>query len=261
MATKLLDRAAIIAALRRALEPKPYVLAMWEGGAAAFGRVDRWSDIDLMVAAKDGQVARTARDIERVLRRLSPVSAQLAAKHPNWPDMAHTFYKLRDAGEYLMVDVAVMPRRSPDKLLEPEIHGVPLVHFDKARVCLAAKLDRAAFRAALRQRRSRMSAMFEIVGNFARKELHRGNPIEAAYNYQMILDLLVEALRMRHGPFHYNFRGRYVHYELPAPVVRRLQPLFFVRDAADLGRKERRARKWFRELAGPGGAAASIGER
>ena len=243
-----LTRDAILETLRSALEPKPYVLAMWEGGAAAFGRVDRWSDIDLMVAARDGQTARAARDIERILRRLSPPSAQLAAKHPNWPDMIHTFYKLRDAGEFLMVDVAVMPQHSPDKLLEPEIHGKPLVHFDKARVCRPARLDRAAFRAALRQRRPRMISMFDIVGNFARKELHRGNPIEAIYNYQMILDLLVEALRMKHGPYHYSFRGRYVHYELPAPVLRRLQPLFFVKDAADLGRKERQVRQWFRAL-------------
>ncbi len=247
-AVRTLTRNDVLNSLRRSLEPKRHILAMWEGGAAAFGRVDRWSDIDLMVAATDGTVARAARDIERILRRLSPFSAQLAAKHPNWPDMVHTFYKLRDAGEYLMVDVAVMPQHSPDKLLEPEIHGEPLVHFDKARICRPARLDRAAFRAALRRRRTRMTAMFAIVGNFARKELHRDNPIEAAYNYQMILDLLVEALRMKHGPHHYNFRGRYVHYELPAPVVRRLQPLFFVKDTADLGRKERRVRQWFRAL-------------
>lgn len=249
MRTQPLDRAAIIGALRGALEPKPYVLALWEGGAAAFGRVDRWSDIDLMVAAKPGCTKRAAGDIERVLRRLSPLTARLPAQHPNWPDMIHTFYKLRDADEYLMVDAAVMPRDSRDKLLEPEIHGVPLVHFDKAQVCRPARLDRVAFCRGLQQRRVRQAAMFEVVGNFVRKELNRGNPIEAAYNYQMVLDLLVEALRMKHGPYHYNFRGRYVHDELPLPVLRRLQPLFFVRDPADLGRKERAVRAWYRELA------------
>jgi hypothetical protein len=37
----------ILTGLRQALEPLPYVNAMWEGGAAAFHRVDEWSDIDL----------------------------------------------------------------------------------------------------------------------------------------------------------------------------------------------------------------------
>jgi len=39
-------RSSILSALRAALEPLPFVHAMWEGGAAAFGRVDEWSDGD-----------------------------------------------------------------------------------------------------------------------------------------------------------------------------------------------------------------------
>ena len=44
-----LTRAEILVTLRAALEPLPYTHALWEGGAAAFGRVDDWSDIDLQV--------------------------------------------------------------------------------------------------------------------------------------------------------------------------------------------------------------------
>ena len=53
-----LTRSAILTTLRQALEPLPYVHAMWEGGAAAFGRVDEWSDIDLQVDADDLRVKR-----------------------------------------------------------------------------------------------------------------------------------------------------------------------------------------------------------
>ena len=55
---KQLSQTVILCSLRQSLEPKKHILAMWEGGAAAFGRVGRWSDIDLMVAAKDGQAVR-----------------------------------------------------------------------------------------------------------------------------------------------------------------------------------------------------------
>ncbi|MBF8284247.1 MAG: Nucleotidyltransferase protein, partial [Anaerolineales bacterium] len=41
-----ITRSSILTALRAALEPLPYVHAIWEGGAAAFGRVDEWSDCD-----------------------------------------------------------------------------------------------------------------------------------------------------------------------------------------------------------------------
>ena len=52
-------RGAILKALRTALEPLDYVHAMGEGGAAAFDRIDEWSDIDLQVDADDDRVAGT----------------------------------------------------------------------------------------------------------------------------------------------------------------------------------------------------------
>lgn len=243
-----LSRAAILKTLRLALEPQKHILAMWEGGAAAFGRVDRWSDIDLMVAAKDGQAARAAGEIEGILKKLSPISAQLSANHPAWPDMIHTFYKLALADEFLIVDVGVMPQSSRDKLLETEIHGRALVHFDKAGVCKPPRLDRKKFMAGMQERKARLISMFELFSNFVKKELNRKNYIEAQYNYFMILNMLVEALRMKHGPFHYDFRGRYLHYELPALAAAKLQNMFYVKDPADLRRKDAQARRWFKEV-------------
>jgi hypothetical protein len=247
--TPALTRSHIIGSLKQSLEPKNHILAMWEGGAAAFGRVDRWSDIDLMVATADGQAEKAAREVERIIRRLSPVVAQLSVKHPNWPDMIHTFYKLRHANEFLLVDVGVMPRNCPEKLLETEIHGQALVHFDKADICRPPKLDRRKFLGDMKKRRARLRTMFGMLSNFAVKELNRENYIEAQYNYFMILDMLVETLRMKHGPYHYNFRGRYLHYELPVRTVRKLQALFYVKDPTDLRRKQARARRWFKEIA------------
>ena len=43
-----------MAALRTALEPLPGALALWQGGSAAFGRADAWSDLDLYVLAEEG---------------------------------------------------------------------------------------------------------------------------------------------------------------------------------------------------------------
>lgn len=243
-----LSRNAILQSIRLALEPQKHILAMWEGGAAAFGRVDRWSDIDLMVASKDGQAARAAAEIEAILKTISPISAKLSANHPNWPDMIHTFYKLALADEFLLVDVGVMPQNSKDKLLEAEIHGKALVHFDKANICKPPRLDRKKFIAGMKERKVKLISMFELFSNFAAKELNRKNYIEAHYNYFMVLNMLVEALRMKHGPFHYDFRGRYLHYELPPAAAAKLQALFYIKDPADLRRKDARARRWFKEV-------------
>jgi hypothetical protein len=87
----------------------------------------------------------------------------------------------------------------------------------------------------------------DLFACFVRKELNRGNWIEAVDSYrQVVLDSLVEALRMRYEPIHYNFRTRYVYSELPPAILRRLEPLFFVRDPEDLRRKFPVALAWFR---------------
>ena len=63
----------IIQALRSALEPLAFVNAMWEGGAISFGRLDRYSDIDLQIDVKDGSVSRTVAIVEKALEKLSAI--------------------------------------------------------------------------------------------------------------------------------------------------------------------------------------------
>jgi len=51
--------AALIAAVRGALEPRPFVHCLWEGGSTCFARADQWSDVDLQCEVDDDQVGAT----------------------------------------------------------------------------------------------------------------------------------------------------------------------------------------------------------
>jgi hypothetical protein len=52
----MLTRAEIAGAVQQTLEPQPFVHALWEGGSAAFGRLDEMSDLDLVIDADDDKV-------------------------------------------------------------------------------------------------------------------------------------------------------------------------------------------------------------
>jgi len=83
---------------------------------------------------------------------------------------------------------------------------------------------------------------------FVVKEIERGNGVEATDLYRVVvLDSLLEALRIRHNPIHFDFRTRYVHRELPPAVVAGFERLAFVRDLDDLRGKHREALAWFHE--------------
>ncbi|MCJ7431593.1 hypothetical protein MUO83_10340 [Candidatus Bathyarchaeota archaeon] len=87
-----------------------------------------------------------------------------------------------------------------------------------------------------------------MFNNFVQKEINRGNSLEALdLYYGLTLATLVEALRIKHKPIHYDFKMRYVHYELPPDTIKKLERLYFVKDPKDLQEKYHEATKWFRE--------------
>ncbi len=245
-----LTREEIVAELTEALADLDWVDAMWEGGAAAYKRVDAWSDLDLYVVVADDKVEDALVAIEDVFSRISHIEAKFVVPHPPAAGIAQAFYRLETASPYLLVDLAVLKRSAPDKYLEPEIHGRAVFYIDKKGMGDLPPLDADAFVAKLMERLERLRSRFDMFGVLVQKELNRRNWMEAVDAYRVIvLDSLVEVLRMKHGPLHYNFRTRYVHKELPPDVVKRLESLFFVRDVEDLRAKYQEATGWFREVA------------
>ena len=246
METTLLTREPILAALQSALEPLDYVFAMWEGGAAAFNRVDEWSDIDLQFDVDDAYVADTFAVIERTLETLSPIDLKYKTPQLPWQGMAQWFYRLKHASPYLLTDTVVIQHSAPDKLLTSEIHGQAKFYFDKARVSQVAPLDQTDWNKRLRDRLAALRVTFEMYQILTLKELNRGNTLEALAFYSgYTLRPLVEVLRMRYDPTRHNFHTRYLHYNLPADVVQQLESLYFVVNADDIRAKRVLAEKWF----------------
>jgi len=249
MKAKRLTHDIIIRALVDALKPLDYIHAFWEGGAITFNRVDEWSDIDVYLVVDDDKVDKAFLDVERALRLLSPIKQKYDVPQSPYPGVAQAFYRLREASEYLIIDLAIMKLSTKDKFLEPEIHGNAVFYFNKSGAVRCPPLDRGALVSRLHARLDRLQARFDMFNNFVQKEINRGNYLEAIDLYSMLtLATVVEALRIKHNPFHYDFKMRYIHYELPSKVLERLQHLYFVRDEKDLKEKYNEAAKWFKEI-------------
>jgi hypothetical protein len=251
-------RERLLGALREQLEPLPYVHAMWEAGAIAFGRVDQWSDVDLQIVVDDDRVEDAFGVVESALEELSPIDATFRFPEPVWHGHSQAFYRLRDASPYLLLDLVVMKLGGENRFLQYEIHGRPFVYFDKSGVVVPEAFDGAAMSEKIRGRVQSHRARFDMFQVMVTKEIERGNPIEAVvYYHGATLRPLVEMLRTRYAPVRHDFHTRYVYHELPEAVVRRLEPLFFPSDLADLAAKRREAERWFEEVSrelgdGPG---------
>jgi hypothetical protein len=252
MPSKNLTRQDITQALMAKLEHLDYVHAMWEAGAAAFDRVDSWSDIDLMVAADDDKVDQALAIIDETLSGLSPIDIRFELPQPTWHGHVQVFYRLQDASQFMLIDLVIIERSSENRFLEPEIHGHPHVFFDKIEFTKAPEFDAEVFLQRLRERVEYLRVTFDLYQVLVLKEVGRLNWIEAlSFYYGFELRPLVELLRIRYCPQRYNFYTRYIHYDLPLEVVTELETLYFVRDGESILDKQRQVQEWFRrELEG-----------
>jgi hypothetical protein len=235
--------------LTNALESLDYVHAFWEAGAVSWNRVDEWSDIDLYIAVDDDKVDDTFKAVERVLKSLSPIKQKFDVPQTAFSGVSQAFYKLKNTTEYLIIDLAVLKLSAPDMFLEPKMHGHAVFHFNKSDKIKIPSLDKESFDEKLHARMVRLEARIGMFNIFVQKEINRRDHLEAIEMYYNItLASLVEALRMKYNPIHYEFKMRYIHYEFPTSVVSRLKTLYFVKDVDDLQEKYREATGWFHEI-------------
>lgn len=246
-----LSRDTILSAVRGGLEPLGFVHAMWEGGAAAFNRVDQWSDIDLLVLCdnSDETVREVFRRVEECLDTLSPIELTYRVPQPSWHGHAQAFYRLADAGPFLVVDFVVVKEGSNNLFREQEIHGDGPVHFDKKGLVGREHVNPAHLAERLQRRLADLRVTFDLFQSTVLKELHRGNPVEALqYYHAMTLRPLLELARILHKPARHAFHTRYFYSDLPQDIACRMEALFFVADMDDLRRKHRQAAAWFYEM-------------
>jgi hypothetical protein len=241
-----ITRARLVDAMHSTLEPRSDVHAAWLGGADAFGAADALSDVDLNVDVSDGAVRSVFGAIEAALDELGGVEARWQVPEPTWHGHAQTFYRLRDAPETLLLDVALQERNTThDRFLEREQHGEPVVLFDRVGVARSRPLDRPAQASKMRARLDQIAARAAVFGCFPQKEARRGRPLDAlAFWHSMLIAPLVEVLRMRWCPDRFSFGLRYLDRDLPAEVHARLRELAYVKDLDDLVEKAPRARAW-----------------
>ena len=212
-------------------------MACWEGGSAATGRLDRYSDIDLCIVAPLAQADAQFAAVEAALGRTSVIDHTWTVDPVPWEHMAQRFYLLRDAPPFFAVDCSVLAPEGLAQFLERERHGDPRVYFDATGAVRATALDAAAHATRIGRRREQIAQFTPVYALLVRKELARGRPLEALGFYQVLVRALAELMGMRFRPERFDFGLRYVTKDFPASAQAQLAAVAFVPDGAALAQK------------------------
>jgi predicted nucleotidyltransferase len=244
-----LTRETVIKTIVDFMKHLEYVHALYEGGAIAFDRIDEWSDIDLYIVVDDEKVNETFDAVEVALKSLAPIKHKYVVPKLPWPGVSQSFYRIEQTSEYLLIDLAVIKLSSPEKFLEPHIHGKVVFYINKFDEIKVPIMNKEELEENLKQKLEQLRDRFAVFNINVQKEINRGNYLEALILYNSItLGSVVDALRIKYSPFHHDFKTRYVRYELPKQIVRELQRLYFVKDITDLMKKYREGTRWFYEI-------------
>jgi hypothetical protein len=176
-----IDRNSLVATLRGALESIPAVDAAWEGGSAAFNALDEYSDVDAVAVVADEAVDEVFEGVEAALNLLSPVV--LRCDMPASPGFSQKFYRLRDASEFLVVDLVFLRRSDPLMFRDVELHGRGHTWFDRTGVLAESHIDAAADLALARARIPVLRDAFAMFQHIPAKERSRGRAVEALHFY------------------------------------------------------------------------------
>jgi len=243
-----ISREAIIARLLATLEPLEQVLVVWEGGSAAFDRLDEFSDLDLYIKVKKGTTTMVLKHVEASLESLSPIQIKYVPTSLPWPEVSQAFYKLEGVPGFLLLDLALIEEGSPEQFLEVEVHGRAKIYLTRKDFALP-HIDRLELIRLLEARVETIRDRFIMFCPFLEKEILRGNLIDALETYRRVfLDSLVALIRIRYYAPHYDFGVRYLQQDLPRSVMQRLDDLFLVNSLEDLRIKSEEVRIWIFDL-------------
>jgi predicted nucleotidyltransferase len=242
-------REIIIEKIISTLQPLDFVLALWQGGSAAHGYTDEWSDIDIAVVVEDNCVQKTFDIVEKTLGEISEIELKYRVPEPAWHGQSQCFWRLKESPPFLLIDFAVFRRSSKNEFLEIERHGNVPIAFDKANLIVPPPLDKNQHFSQMQARFHQLQILFDLLQPLVKKEIYRGHLAEAIGNYQAWTLLpLVEVLGTIYRPYRYDFKLKYFSRDFPAEIVDRVTPLFCIASLEDLAAKQQTAASYFAEI-------------
>lgn len=239
----------IRAGLKVFLEGREEVLAAWEGGSAATGWLDEYSDLDLEIVTGGSDTEPVFKLLEEYFAAQYGIERKFRMPEPAWHGMSQCFYLLRDCPAYFYCDIAVVTRENPHKFNEPDRHGHSVVWFDKAGVFKAEPTPQEAVEQLARRVWASATETDFLSRIELEKALARENWIAAYMNYWIFLNRqLVSLLNLKYRRAKADFGIRYSEREYPPAEAEKLADLLKTVCLEDIRKNYENALAWYQAL-------------
>jgi len=244
----LINREQIIKKLADELKVDPFIFAFWLEGADALNTVDDYSDIDIWLDVQDGHESVVMEQIHAVLSQIAPLDFEHEVEHPH-PKIRQNFFHLQGTSEFLIIDVCIQSHSREFWFTKGSKDEEAKIIFDKKGVVAFRDLDETKFRDGQKNRVEELKKTFPFFSAWVKKEVKRNNFLEAVSYYRpLVLDPLVELLRIRYEPTKREFGLKHIKRDLPHDVFLQLEDLYKVNSVSEINMNLDKANTLFFEV-------------
>jgi len=232
--------------LKELLQNRPEVLAAWEGGSAATGFLDEYSDLDLGIVTDKAMADELFGLMEEFFDANYGIKARFRMPEPAWHGMSQCFYLLDKLPPLFYCDIAIVAQDNPHKFTEPDRHGNAVIWFDKEGIYKSDPTPKEELDA-IANRVYRMATDTAFLGTIElQKALARKNWMAAHMNYvTFVFRHLVPLLNLKYRPAKADFGIRYAERDYPAREAEKLANLLKNKSIQDIEKNFTVALAWF----------------
>ncbi len=231
-------REEIKAGLKELLHKNENIIAVWEGGSAATGFEDEYSDLDLAVVCEDDAVEEIFTMIDGHLESEYGIEDKFRLPEPAWHGFSQCYYKTGNVPKFFYFDIAVIKRSNPNKFTEKDRHGDSVVWFEKEKMIDPTPTPDGEVKAKGKKFYHIATDTFFLSEIELKKALARKNFTESFHQYYLIiLRHLGILLNLKYRPCKADFGIRYAYRDYPESENKLLEDSLKVNSVNDIAER------------------------
>lgn len=230
-------RKKIINQFKNLLQPDDAVHCVWEGGSAATGYLDEYSDLDLGIICDDDYVELLFAKIESFLEDNYGISRKFRTPEPAWHGHSQCYYLLENTPPMFYADILIEKLSAGNRFMEEDRHGKSIVWFDRKKLFDAAPTPEEEI---LRKGKRFYQMIYDSTWLLIRdvqKQILRKNIIDAFVIYNQLVNRMSYLWNLKYRPAKSDFGLRYTHRDFPQEAVEWLKQVLAIKDLQEMEAK------------------------
>jgi predicted nucleotidyltransferase len=234
--------------MRKIYDSDQRIISVWEGGSAATGFLDEYSDLDLAIICEDDDIESVFEKTEKYLKETYGIIQKFRMPEPNWHGHSQCFYIIDNCPKYFYVDLLIEKESATNRFTESDRHGNAVIWFDKKSLIDSTPTPKEKVIKKGKQSYKLVNDSFILSIFEVKKQIARGKIVDAYVNYYALINRLSSLLNLKYRPEKVDFGLRYTHRDFPIEETDLLVNLYSISNLKEMKEKVEMVESIFNKL-------------